>query len=112
MPPTACAWRCARAWSASSRRERRLAQPPSTTAAKYEITARLRRKEADFERALTLAHRLTAEATSDDGDVVPGQPFNVHTRVWNQGMEAVTLLDVALRVPSGMDGGTAGRSAR
>ena len=27
-----------------------------------------------------------------------GQSFTVHTRVWNQGMEAVTLLDVALRV--------------
>jgi len=77
-------------------------------AARYEITARLRRKEADFERALTLAHRLTAESTSDDGDVVPGQSFTVHTRIWNQGMEAVALQDVALRVPPGW---TAARQA-
>jgi LmbE family N-acetylglucosaminyl deacetylase len=70
-------------------------------AAKYEITARLRRKEADFERALTLAHRLTVESTVDDGDVVPGQPFTVRTRVWNQGTEPVALQDVAVRVPTG-----------
>ena len=76
--------------------------------ARYEITARLRRKEADFERALTLAHRLTAESTSDDGDVVPGQSFTVHTRVWNQGLEAVALQEVALRVPQGW---TAARQA-
>ena len=86
----------------------RLAETTLDDAAKYEITARLRRKEVDFERALTLAHRLTAESTSDDGDVVPGQSFTVHTRVWNQGMEAVALQDVALRVPAGW---TAARQA-
>jgi len=86
----------------------RLAQSALDEAAKYEITARLRRKEADFERALTLAHRLTAESTADDGDVVPGQSFTVHTRVWNQGPEAVALQDVALRVPAGW---TAARQA-
>jgi LmbE family N-acetylglucosaminyl deacetylase len=77
-------------------------------AAKYEIQARLRRKEADFERALTLAHRLTAESTVDDGDVVPGQSFTVRTRVWNQGTEPVALQDVAVRVPAGW---TAARQA-
>jgi LmbE family N-acetylglucosaminyl deacetylase len=77
-------------------------------AAKYEIAARLRHKEADFERALTLAHRLTAESTADDGDVVPGQTFTVRTRVWNQGAEPVVLQDVALRVPAGW---TAAREA-
>ena len=70
-------------------------------AAKYEIQARLRGKESDFERALTLAHRLTAESTVDDGDVVPGQSFTVRTRVWNQGTEPVVLQDVAVRVPTG-----------
>jgi LmbE family N-acetylglucosaminyl deacetylase len=77
-------------------------------AAKYEIITRLRHKEADFERALTLAHRLTAESTVDDGDVVPGQSFTVRTRVWNQGTEPVALQDVALRVPAGW---TAARQA-
>jgi hypothetical protein len=51
---------------------------------------------------------LSAESTADDGDVVPGQSFTVHTRVWNQGMEAVTLPEVALRVPAGW---TAARQA-
>jgi LmbE family N-acetylglucosaminyl deacetylase len=76
--------------------------------AKYEIQARLRRKESDFERALTLAHRLSAESTVDDGDVVPGQAFTVRTRIWNQGTEPVALQDVAVRVPSGW---TAARQA-
>jgi LmbE family N-acetylglucosaminyl deacetylase len=85
-----------------------LAESALDEPAKYEITGRLRRKEADFERALTLAHRLTAESTADDGDVVPGQSFTVRTRVWNQGSEAVALPDVALRVPAGW---TAARQA-
>jgi len=76
--------------------------------AKYEIMTRLRRKESDFERALTLAHRLTAESTVDDGDVVPGQSFTVRTRIWNQGTEPVALQDVALRIPTGW---TAARQA-
>ena len=79
-------------------------RPRLDEAAKYELAARLRRKEADFERALTLAHRLTVEATADDGDVVPGQTFTVRTRVWNQGAEPVALQDVALARPRRMDG--------
>jgi hypothetical protein len=51
-----------------------LAETALDEAAKYEITARLRRKEADFARALTLAQRVTTESTADDGDVVPGSP--------------------------------------
>jgi LmbE family N-acetylglucosaminyl deacetylase len=78
-----------------------VAQAALGEAARYEITARLRGKQADFERALTLAQRLTAESTADDGDVVPGQSFTVRTRVWNQGTEPVALQDVALRVPAG-----------
>jgi LmbE family N-acetylglucosaminyl deacetylase len=69
--------------------------------AKYELATRLARKEADFERALLLAHRLSAETTADDGDVVPGQAFTVHTRVINQGLEPVALQEIALRVPAG-----------
>ncbi len=86
----------------------RLEGTPLDAAAKDEIQARLRRKESDFERALTLAHRLTAESTVDDGDVVPGQSFTVRTRVWNQGTEPVALQDVAVRVPTGW---TAARQA-
>jgi LmbE family N-acetylglucosaminyl deacetylase len=69
--------------------------------AKYELVTRLRRKEADFQRALTLAHRITLEATVDDGDVIPGQTFTVKTRVWNQGTEPVAVAEVALRLPAG-----------
>jgi len=69
--------------------------------AKYEILARLERKRHDFERALTLATRLDVEATADDGDVVPGQTFNVKARVFNEGTEPVAVQDVGLRVPEG-----------
>ena len=69
--------------------------------ARYELLTRLQRKQADFEKALTLAHGLTVEATVDDGDVVPGQSFMVKTRVWNQGTEPVGVQEVALRTPAG-----------
>ncbi len=69
--------------------------------AKYELDLRLTRKQRDFERALTLAHRLDVETTVDDGDVVPGQTFTTKTRVWNQGTEPLALQDVAMRVPPG-----------
>jgi LmbE family N-acetylglucosaminyl deacetylase len=69
--------------------------------AKYELVSRLRRKEADFQQALTLAHRLTVEASVDDGDVIRGQAFTVRTRVWNEGTEPVALQEVAVRVPAG-----------
>ena len=69
--------------------------------AKYELATRLKRKEADFQKALTLAHRLDVEATVDDGDVTPGQAFVVKARVWNRGTEPVGVEEVALRVPAG-----------
>ena len=68
---------------------------------KYELLARLQPKQADFERALTLAQGVTVEATVDDGDVVPGQSFTVKTRVWNQGTDPVGVQELALRVPAG-----------
>jgi LmbE family N-acetylglucosaminyl deacetylase len=69
--------------------------------AKYELAARLRRKEADFQKALTLAHRLDVEATVDDGDVTPGQTFVVKARVWNRGTEPVGVDEIALHLPPG-----------
>src|SRR5207237_2890885 len=69
--------------------------------ARYELLTRLRRKQADFQGALTLAEGLTVEPTADDGDVVPGQPFTVKTHVWNEGADHLALQEVAVRVPAG-----------
>jgi LmbE family N-acetylglucosaminyl deacetylase len=79
----------------------RVAASPLDETARHELLTRLRRKRADFEDALTLAHRVTVEPIADDGDVVPGQAFTVRARVWNHGAEPVGLPDVSLRVPQG-----------
>ena len=69
--------------------------------AKAELRDRLRWKEADFSKALTLAQGLYIEAIADDGDVTPGQTFGVTARVWNRGAEDMGLDDVALTTPAG-----------
>jgi LmbE family N-acetylglucosaminyl deacetylase len=86
----------------------RIESSPLGAEAKYELASRLRRKEADFQKALALAHRLDVEATVDDGDVTPGQSFVVKTRVWNRGTEPVGVDEIALHVPAGW---TAARQA-
>ena len=78
-----------------------LAAAPLDDGARDEIVSRLRRKEADFAAALTLAERLSVEAIADDGDVVPGQTFALRTHVWNRGVEAIALQEVSVRVPAG-----------
>jgi hypothetical protein len=77
-------------------------------AAKYEITTASPPQGSGFRACADPGPSPHGGVTSDDGDVVPGQSFTVHTRVWNQGMEPVALEEVALRVPAGW---TAARQA-
>jgi hypothetical protein len=69
--------------------------------ARREILWRLRRKEADFVRALGLAQGLVFHATVDDGNVVRGQTFNVTASVYNTGPEPVQIADLPVRAPKG-----------
>lgn len=81
--------------------EQRLPLPGLGEEARQELAARLAAKEQDFERALTLALGLVFEASTDDGDVIPGQSFTATTRVWNGGAEPVNLDALSLEVPAG-----------
>jgi LmbE family N-acetylglucosaminyl deacetylase len=58
---------------------------------KYEIDFRLRRKEVEFQQAVTIANGLKIEALADDGVVVPGQPVKVNVIVANRGTGEVGL---------------------
>ncbi len=69
--------------------------------AREEILWRLRRKEADFVKALGLAQGLVLHATVDDGNVVRGQTFTVTASAFNTGVEPVQITDIPVRAPQG-----------
>jgi LmbE family N-acetylglucosaminyl deacetylase len=69
--------------------------------AREEILWRLRRKEADFVKALGLAQGLVFHATVDDGNVTRGQTFTVTASVFNTGVEPVQITDIPVRAPKG-----------
>ena len=57
----------------------------------FEIDFRLAQKEAQFERAVVLAHNLRIEVVADDGVVTPGQPVTVLAQVANHGGADATV---------------------
>ena len=61
----------------------------------YEIDFRLKTKEAQFERAVILAHSLRVAAVAEDGVVVPGQPVRVSAVVANRGEVDVAVHHVS-----------------
>jgi LmbE family N-acetylglucosaminyl deacetylase len=67
---------------------------PVDETAKYELDFRLRQKEVEFQRAITLANDITVEALADDGLVVPGQPVKVNLIVANRGAQDITVKQV------------------
>jgi LmbE family N-acetylglucosaminyl deacetylase len=69
--------------------------------ARAELAFRLADEEADASAALARAHGLAFEVVTDDGDVVPGQGFQVTATVWSQGAVPIGIEGVDLRVPDG-----------
>jgi LmbE family N-acetylglucosaminyl deacetylase len=69
--------------------------------AKAELQWRLDRKAQDFMSALALAQGLVVHVTSNDGNVVRGQTFEVTAQVFNTGPEPMDLAGVTLNVPAG-----------
>ncbi len=62
--------------------------------AAYEIDFRLARKEAQYERAVVLAHGLRLDVLADDGVVTPGQGITVMAQVANHGGDRATVESV------------------
>ena len=57
----------------------------------FEIDFRLEQKEAQYERAVVLAHGLRFDVFADDGVVTPGQPLTVLAQAANHGGAAFTV---------------------
>ena len=57
----------------------------------FEIDFRLAQKQAQYERAVVLAHNLRLDVFADDGVVTPGQPVTVLAQVANHGGAAATV---------------------
>ena len=57
----------------------------------FEIDFRLAQKEAQYERAVVLAHNLRLDVFADDGVVTPGQGVTVLAQVANHGGAAATV---------------------
>jgi LmbE family N-acetylglucosaminyl deacetylase len=72
--------------------------PPSRRRA---LVERLAEEEADGQAAIALAQGLSFVARADDGQVVPGQPFGVTARVFNQGPVPLAVDALSLQVPEG-----------
>ena len=77
--------------------------------ARYEIDDRLTTKQAQFERALVLAHAVRIDVLAGDGLVVAGQPVRLQVIVANRGAGALAVEKIAL---SGFEGDMACPPAR
>jgi LmbE family N-acetylglucosaminyl deacetylase len=69
--------------------------------AKYDIDFRLRQKEGEFQKAISLAKGIKIEALADDGVVVPGQEVKVNVIVAHRGMGEVAIKNVRFEGFSG-----------
>ena len=72
--------------------------------ARFEIEARLRQKEREFQQAALVANGIRIEALADDGLVVPGQAVKVGVIVANHGAADITVKQVKF---DGFDGDAA-----
>lgn len=61
---------------------------------KFDIDFRLRQKESEFQKAITLAKGIKIEVLADDGVVVPGQQVKVNVIVANRGAGDVAIKNV------------------
>ncbi len=72
-----------------------------TESSKYQIGFLLEKKEEDFTKALELASQFRLEVVVDDGQVVPGQPFQVSVTATNASAQPLQLGSVRLMTPAG-----------
>ena len=64
--------------------------------ARFEIDARLKTKEQDYESAVLAAHGLRFQAVADDGLVIAGQPVRLSMVGVNRGASDVSVTDVSI----------------
>jgi LmbE family N-acetylglucosaminyl deacetylase len=69
--------------------------------AKLELEHRLGPKEADFERAIALAHGIELLPTADRGEVTRGARFQVQVQVTNPSPEPVEIREMRVSTPPG-----------
>ena len=69
--------------------------------AKFELEHRLRPKEADFEKAIALAHGIDLLPTAERGEVTRGSGFRVEVQVTNPSPEPVDVRAVRILTPTG-----------
>jgi LmbE family N-acetylglucosaminyl deacetylase len=69
--------------------------------AKFELEHRLRPKEAEFEKAIALAHGIDLLPTADRGEVTRGSRFRVEVQVMNPGPEPVEVRALRIETPPG-----------
>lgn len=67
--------------------------------ARYELEHRLRPKEADFEKAIALAHGIDLLPTADRGEVTRGSRVRVEVSVMNPSPEPVVVRAVRISTP-------------
>lgn len=68
---------------------------------KAELLWRLDRKAADFMKAIHLAQGVQVYILANDGNVIPGQMFNVAAQIYNTGTAPIGVGEVTLNVPAG-----------
>jgi LmbE family N-acetylglucosaminyl deacetylase len=78
-----------------------IARSKLTEDARYELEHRLRPKEADFEKAIALAHGIEVLPTADRGEVTRGSRLRVEVSVTNPSPEPVEVRAVRIQTPSG-----------
>ncbi len=69
--------------------------------AKFELEHRLRPKEAEFEKAIALAHGIDLLPTADRGEVTRGSTFRVQAEVTNPSPEPIEIREVEISTPPG-----------
>jgi LmbE family N-acetylglucosaminyl deacetylase len=67
----------------------------------FELEHRLAPKEADFEKAIALAHGIDFLPTADRGEVTRGSSFRVEAQVTNPGPEPVEIREIRVSTPTG-----------
>jgi LmbE family N-acetylglucosaminyl deacetylase len=77
----------------------RIVESQLDESAKYEILFLLNHKEQDFVDALNMANQLSLDVLIEDGNITPGQEFNLQVIIANRGPHELVLKEIEF-VPS------------